>query len=155
MQVRLELDEFVLDVAASNVLNDPIDELVTIVRDAHRTPKPHVRACLWLEPAGYAIDVSEVTRDTSLIRIGTHDSSVPPMNGAVLRTSFEGEVRTSRLRSAITSGLLELLRQENAAAVNGWQRGKTLRSYVARLDEANGAAFATDDRAVRSWLRLL
>src|SRR6476646_3747087 len=69
--------------------------------------------------------VGALGRDACAIRVGAHDSFVPPMSGPGLGVVLEGEVRISRLRSAITAGLLELLRGENAAAVNRWRSGET------------------------------
>lgn len=55
---RLELGNFVVDDAASAVLNDPVEELLDLLAYSASPNQTDARVCFWLEPAGYALDAS-------------------------------------------------------------------------------------------------
>jgi len=80
LPLRLELGSFVVECVASNVLNDPLDELIEAVAFCKAPLVGHHRICLWLEPEGYAVDiVPSASSDHCIIRVSFDASFVPPM----------------------------------------------------------------------------
>lgn len=57
LPVRLQLNAFVIGCSVSNVLNDPLDELIGAVESCLASSGSGQRTCFWLEPDGYAIDL--------------------------------------------------------------------------------------------------
>src|SRR6476646_5794970 len=110
LPVHLQLGDFVLDCAASNVLNDPVEELLDLLEYAVDPRGPSPRVCFWLEPEGYAIDVEPLSAvDRRIIRIGYAPSFVPPMTGKQMSPRWEGELEAAQLASVLFASLSTLL----------------------------------------------
>jgi hypothetical protein len=133
--VRFELDDFAIDDAASNVLNDPVAELIELLPSSVAPALRGPRVCFWLEPDGYAIDVLRGSAPCrSIVRIYYDKSFVPPMQRRRMTIRFECELETDTLSSALLTGLAELLDGPGAAALDDWHRDGGLKSYLHRFN---------------------
>lgn len=136
---RFELGDFSISGSASNVLNDPVDSLLEMLASLTNPTTEGARLCLWLEPGGYAIDVS-ATDVPAICQLGVHyaESFVPPMRGRDMQLEFESRVDVWLLRAAIIRGLHGVLTGLDADAFNKWsQHG--LQRYLKRLTVLRGA----------------
>ena len=135
LRVRLELDDFVVDDAASNVLNDPVAELIEMLPTSAAPALHSPRVCFWLEPDGYAIDVLRARAAfRSVLRIYYDRDFVPPMRKREMAVRFECEVETDTLSSALFAGLAGLLDGPGAGALDEWRRHGGLKSYLDRFN---------------------
>jgi hypothetical protein len=110
LPVRFELDDFIVDDAASNVLNDPVAERMDLLPSSVAPALHGPCVCFWLEPDGYAIDVLRASAPfRSVLRTYYDSNFVPPMQTREMSARFECEVETQTLSSALLAGLAELL----------------------------------------------
>lgn len=111
LPLRLQLDDFVLDEQISNVLNGPLSELIEAIAFCQAPLVGSHRVCLWLEPAGYALDfIAGTTPDRCILRVSFDEDFVPPMQGDLMEMVFEGEADASAIRGALESALVRVLR---------------------------------------------
>lgn len=135
MPIRLELDEFVIEDAASNVLNDPLAALIEMFRFSVTPMSTGERVCLWLEPDGYAIDVLRTSVGTrSVLNVYYDRDFVPPMQKHQMARRFECELDTEVLCAALFAGLSGLIMGPQAAALDTWRRDESLKSYRDRFN---------------------
>ena len=108
---RLEIGDFILEDSASFVLNDPLAEWLDLLECCIRPCRGPARVCLWLEPAGYAVDLvaSEQAEQVEL-RVYFDPSFIPPMRERSMSLQFEGVVRRSTVAAGLVAGLGGLLR---------------------------------------------
>jgi hypothetical protein len=134
LPLRVELDDFVVDEAASAVLNDPMEELLDLLAFLVAPDPVGVRLCIWLEPDGYAFDLSGTTDpDRCVMRVFHDRTFVPPMQGRDMTLRFEGELETHQLRSTLHGALAGLLEGAGARALDTWRRDYSLQSYLDRF----------------------
>lgn len=133
---RLSLGDCVIEDTASNVLNDPLAELI----DAAMSPPSRVasiRICFWLEPAGYALDLLQADEpDLSVLRLSYDDSFVPPMRHSDMTIKQEALLESRLIRTALVSGLVAFGRSADTAALEKWfglENAATHMSLLARL----------------------
>lgn len=132
---RLELASVVIDDAASNVLNDPVDELLDLLAYSLSPSGTEPRVCFWLEPAGYALDVCTAAGSAELfiVRLFFDDGFVPPMRGRTMQLRAETELTSSVLSAAVGAGLGPLLADADGGALDGWLRDRGHRTYLDRF----------------------
>lgn len=132
---RLELASVVIDDAASNVLNDPVDKLLDLLAYSLRPSGTEPRACFWLEPAGYALDVCAVvgSAERFVVRLFFDDSFVPPMRGRTMQLRAEAELAGSVISAAVRAGLATLLAGPDRGALDRWRRDRGHQTYLDRF----------------------
>ena len=130
-----------IDDAASGVLNDPVDALLSLFEFA-AAPRSHgPRVCLWLEPGGYAIDAFGTPEpDRCVMRVSFDENFVPPMQGAEMVLQFECELATTTLYLALRGALARLLEGPDAEALDRWRGDQSLESYLERFNRARAVA---------------
>jgi hypothetical protein len=145
LPIRLELDDFVLEEWASNVLNDPVESLIEMLEMAERPDPDRVRVCFWLEPALYALDAIREERlapgetpgtGLLLVRVLFNQAASPPGPpawGRTMTTCFEGMLESRVLHAALVRALIALVDDPDAAELDHWQRGRTLKDYRDRI----------------------
>jgi len=137
LPVKLELGKLVIDDAASNVLNDPIDEFLDALAFCNAPTSAGHRICLWLEPAGFAIDLVESsTPERCILRVFYDDSFVPPMRRTRMKVKFEMEADAIRVSRAISAALGDLLQRTHEPALDAWKPGQI---YLQRFEEVRNA----------------
>lgn len=124
LPLRLELDEFVLEKKASETLNSPVKSLLDLFEFTLAPTPQGPRVCVWLEPDGYAIDVSSAAEgDRCELRISYDRTFIPPVGGPDMTAIFEGELETATLRSALSAALAGLFEEIDASGLDPWGRG--------------------------------
>lgn len=124
LPLRLQLNDFVIDDSVSNVLNDPLGDLIGAVELCLAPAGARHRACLWLEPDGYAVDLTPGTSaDRCLVRVSYDDNFVPPMWGCDLKeVSFEGQAEARLIADALFPPIAQLVGQMNPVTLKWWMR---------------------------------
>lgn len=109
VKVALHLGDFELVCAASTVMNDPLEELgdfALFVFDGHSGFR---RACLWTEPAGYAVDVRPMQEHLVMITVWHDDMFVPPMVGYEMKCLYRCIVPRRCVLESFVGALTRLL----------------------------------------------
>jgi hypothetical protein len=132
---RLELAGVVIDDAASNVLNDPVDELLGLLAYSLTPRGTEPRVCFWLEPAGYALDACTVagSADRFIVRLFFDESFVPPMRRHTMQLRAEAELAGSVLSAGVRAGLATLLAGQDRGALDGWRSDRSHQTYLDRF----------------------
>jgi hypothetical protein len=135
LPVMLELDDYVLRAAGSWVINDPLYELVEAGAFLARGEVGTRRAFLFLEPAGYVVDLENVDGTTVHVRVGTRGGfrGVPRADHP-LRIEIECTVDHWTMARAIreaVDGLFTEVGTEHALA--GWRDPTPYREPLATL----------------------
>lgn len=134
LPVRLELDAFVIDCSASNVLNDPLAELVDAVAFCSTPVVGRYRVCLWLEPQGYAIDILPGTSwDRCIFRVYFDGTFVPPMPWSKMDLIFQGEADLESVRGALLKELAQFVEQVDPAVLKDWDPRRGYGKRIAEL----------------------
>lgn len=123
LEVRLAIGDFVFDDVASNVLNDPLAELVEVERFLVDASIASVRVCLWLEPDGYVVDFDRDDETSSVrVRVGYDESLVPPMRGRTpKRTVLDTRIVATRLAPVLWRALDGFFVSVDADALETWR----------------------------------
>lgn len=104
----IALDDDRLEIGASWVLNDPLDELIELGTFVARGSSGARRVCLWLEPQGYALDVTNLNETIAGFHLRYDRNFVPPMLGEPMRTEIRRNVDRAALATAIRRGVEDL-----------------------------------------------
>ena len=138
LPVHLRLDDFQIDIEALDVMNDPIAEMLDLIAYCILPSREKALVYFWLEPAGYALLVSNSAMEGHLhAQIFYNDSfysNTPNTPDLTVAPIFEGELLASYLRSALIN-CLELLFTYTPEAATGWTCESDWVSYRARLEE--------------------
>ena len=118
-----------------------VEEFLEMLRFSSQPMPDGARVCLWLEPAGYAIDaIGTDDPRRAVVRVFFDESFVPPMRRREMSTSFECEVDAASLGSALASSLSRLFQHPGADALNLWNRNLGREGYVQRFNSQPTAA---------------
>jgi hypothetical protein len=110
----LELDDFQIEDEASNVLNDPFAELLDLLDCSLHPGKQTTHVHFWLEPDGYAIEVTANTRTPQLaIRVYYGTRFYPPERTETMNLVHEGEVHRNRLTNALIEAFTQFIERQN------------------------------------------
>ncbi len=104
----LRFADYAIEDAASFVLNNPVDELIDLLQFLGAVASGFSRTCLWLEPAGYALDVAHRSAEDCGVTVRYDDSFMPPMAGHAMSTVHRCIVPTGELRRALHQALESL-----------------------------------------------
>ncbi len=104
----LQLDEYRLEEAGSSILNDPLRELVEAGSFLARGEIGTRRVFIWVEPAGYAIDLDSLDGVLCRVSVGTRAELYPFGRSRTLRTEVERTVDSWSLARAIREAVDEL-----------------------------------------------
>lgn len=105
LPLTLVLGDYELALDASNVLNDPFVEMVDIaVFISEGGTSGFRRACFWLEPQGYALDVVARPQQRVIITTRFDDNFVPPMAGHEMRIEHSCMAQGPTLYRAVLLG---------------------------------------------------
>ena len=134
---RLDIASVAIDDAASNVLNDPVDELLDLLAYSLTPRGAEPRVCFWLEPAGYALDVCTVagSPERFIVRLFFDESFVPPMRRHPMQLRAEVELTGSVLSAGVRTGLASLLAGQDRGALDGWRSDRSHQTYLERFQE--------------------
>lgn len=105
LPVGIKLGNYQLLANASNVFNDPISELIELAIFVKKGGSSFRRVCLWLEPAGYAIDVKLSGHQRLLITILFDQDFIPPMNNTHMKEEYCCSVSPKTLYKALSDSL--------------------------------------------------
>ena len=118
---RLELDDFQIEDEASNVLNDPFAELLNLLDFSLHPGKQATHVHFWLEPDGYAIEVTANTRTPQFaIRIYFGTRFYPPDRTENMKLVYEGEVHRNRLANALIEAFTGFIEARMTVRNGGW-----------------------------------
>ena len=120
LPVRIVLGDYQLFADASNVLNDPISELIELTMFVKKMSSSFRRVCFWLEPAGYAIDVKHTGPQRILITILSDKDFFPPMNNAHMKEEYCCSVSQYTLYKALIESLNQWLLSNSKNVVEHW-----------------------------------
>jgi len=119
LPMELRLGSFEFRDRASNVLNDPLLDLLELRTFARRKMKGRHRTILWLEPEGYALD-AEMHGGALGLQVSFSESAVPPRSLIQPVTSIvAGLVDPSAFAKCIGRAY-ERLRAEHPNALAKW-----------------------------------
>ncbi|HXU01183.1 MAG TPA: hypothetical protein VN903_09330 [Polyangia bacterium] len=131
VEFRLVLGDEVFRLPASNVLNDPISELIDWVEFLLDPRSGFRRVCVWLEPEGYAFDLQPMRPSEFMVSVWWDGSFVPPMAGHRMDQRQRFLVNGDSLLRALSSGLREWV-DDIGSGINGdWGDGA---AYQRRLE---------------------
>jgi hypothetical protein len=123
LPLRLQLNAFVFDDEVSNVLTAPLTDLIEAIAFCQAPLVGSHRVCLWLEPAGYAVDlVAGASPDRCIVRVSFDKDFVPPMTSFPMAVVFEGETDAAVIRGALESALAEFFATVDAPTLKMWKR---------------------------------
>jgi hypothetical protein len=105
LPVRMVFGDYQLLMDASNVLNDPIAELIELTMFVKKESSSFRRVCLWLEPSGYAIDVKHSGPQRLLITILFDKEFIPPMNNTHMKEEYCCSVYQNTLYKSLIESL--------------------------------------------------
>ena len=94
---------------ASNVLNDPIEELLDMAIFTMAGQSGMRRACLWMEPEGYAVEARPINAAKVGVRVYYDESMVPPGLSPDSTEIYGGAQPRIALATALYKGLADLL----------------------------------------------
>ena len=140
LPVSLRLGDFNLHVEASNVLNDPLEELVDLTAFARSSQSGFRRVCFWEEPGGYALDLQHMAFGTVLVSLQKAAEFFPPMNAAPMSKTFRCVCPQVPLYFAFRSALADWVARRSAGLEENWGRRSAVTSRIGALGEPLGAA---------------
>lgn len=135
LPITLELDDYVLCESGSWVINDPLHELVEAGAFLARGEVGARRVFVYLEPAGYVIDLESVDGTTVHVRVGTRgDFRGVPRPEHPLRVEIEctvdGWTMARAIREAVDGLFIEVGTEQ---ALAGWRDPSPYREPLATL----------------------
>lgn len=140
---RLVLDDFELEALASGVCNDPLEELIDMGVFLARGGSGMRRVCLWLEPAGFAVDAWNLGDEFAELLVSRDDSFVPPMSACALEEVRRYSVDRRTLARCVEEEVARLLRDHEPALL-GWSESKSYgRLHAGLLDELSRGSKST------------
>lgn len=133
LPVELKLDTFRISDQASDVLNDPIDQLLHLLGCCLKPGPWEALVFFWLEPSGYIIEASKKAEtELVLVQISTGErfQQLPTSREILI---FVGEIPVSKLRRALIEGF-EKLFQGSVDSTAAWTAGPSWAEYRARFE---------------------
>ena len=88
LPLNFRFGRFALELHASVVSNDPLEELIDWGQYVLDGTTGFRRVCFWLEPDGYALDVFAGRQDLVKVRIASAEDFHPPMTIYPMKTEF-------------------------------------------------------------------
>jgi len=116
----IRLGSFELNVSASGVNNDPLYELIEAGIFVLNGESGFYRVSIWLEPAGYAIDIFSSINETMQVRVSWGKSYTPPAAKPRLTTKHGCNVSRSVFAYALFSGLSNFFASVSASWKEDW-----------------------------------
>ncbi len=120
LPLNIRLGEFVLDIHASVVLNDPLEELIDWGQYVLDGTSGFRRVCFWLEPDGYALDVFADRIDLVKVCVASEDSFHTHMASSPMKTEFICMVQRSRLAMGLYQALTKLIDSAQSELCEHW-----------------------------------
>ena len=93
------------------------------------------RVCLWLEPEGYAVDVTALSDELFMITVRFDKSFVPPMAGHSMMKRYRCLVKRDVFSRAVARGLAEWFATATDIELSDTERAL----YGSMLGEASGS----------------
>jgi hypothetical protein len=121
LPIRIILGNYHLDLEASNVLNDPLAELIDWVTFVKEGVSGFRRVCFWLEPGGYALDVQLREEQSVVITVlFAKDFFFPPMANSHLKEKYRCLVPKKMLLDALILCLAQWIETESNTMGEHW-----------------------------------
>jgi len=128
----IRMGDFTLDVTASGVYNDPLEELIDLGLFALSNGSGFRRVSIWLEPEGYAIDVFASGADMTLLRVSWSDTFTPPMTTRPLTARYECAIPHNTLANGVFRGLSNFFDSVPPSTIQKWY--SRLDQYKAKME---------------------
>jgi hypothetical protein len=125
-----------LDDRASNVLNDPVEELIDLLVFAERSSSGSRRVCFWYEPSGTAMDVHPCGRDRLLVTLSEAVNFTPPMTGRPAQEVWRGLLTRRTIASALRDALQAWTSDHEEKIRSDWYKSKRTDVDLFGLHEA-------------------
>jgi hypothetical protein len=129
--IQIHLCDYRLSVPASNVLNDPISELIDLADFATFPRSGLRRVCLWEEPSGYVLDGWHLGPSRMAIAIYLASDLVPPMTTLSATSVYQCVVPPKVIGLVLVTALSNALRDNEAALAAHWRVSPS--GYLERL----------------------
>jgi hypothetical protein len=138
---RISLGDFVVEDEASNVLNDPLAELIDWAVDLSASVSTPRRVFFWLEPSGYALDaMASDEPGLHILRVLLDGTVVPPRSRGEMRLQHEVLAEVSTIQSSLIAGLGALSRDADVTSLEKWFGLERAGPYLDRLARMRDAA---------------
>jgi hypothetical protein len=136
LSYAIELGDFKLEDSASGVLNDPLGDMIALGIFLGRRAAGTHRVCLWGEPAGDALDVTNVDDRLAEVRVGWAADFIPPMTRHALEEVHRCTVEQMELAQAIRRAIDELFHNATATPTgDDWANREVYAAPLAQLRE--------------------
>jgi hypothetical protein len=123
-----EFDGYRIEDTASKVLNNPLEELLSLLHFSLHPGMYNAIVYFWLEPAGYAIEVYENSRTPLLkIRVYFGKTFYPPNRTDAVKLEFEGEVHRNQLSTSLIEAFTRFF--EGTSDLRLWGGEKLLERF--------------------------
>jgi hypothetical protein len=133
----MRIGRFVAQFEASDVLNDPIEELLDLAIFSIAGRSGMRRVCFWMEPEGFAVEIWPTHAVTVGVRVYYDESMVPPGLSPDTARIHQCAVQRRALATALYEPLSDLLewRGETARVESDrlWNPSDPSTSYPAKL----------------------
>ena len=120
LPLHFRLGQFALDLRASNVCNDPIEELIDWGQYVLDGTSGFRRVCFWLEPEGYALDVFAGRLELVRVRVASDEDFQIPISIYPMTTEFVCKVQRNRLAIELHQALSTLFDSAQAELCEHW-----------------------------------
>lgn len=139
LSVSMSIGGFDADFPASEVLNDPIEELLDMAIFAVTGRSGLRRVCFWLEPKGYTVEIRPFSAEAVGVRVYYDEDMLPPGLSPDAIEIHRGSEPRKALAAALYEGLADLLEWRGVTAgVESdrlWKASDPSNSYRAKLVE--------------------
>jgi hypothetical protein len=139
LPVSITIGDFDAHFDASNVLNDPIEELLDMAIFAMSGRSGTRRVDLWMEPEGWAVEIWPIDAATVGFAVHYDESMFPPELSSEAIIVYRGGQRRRALATALYEGLADLLEWQGVTAGvesdRFWKASDPSTAYPAKLVE--------------------
>ena len=137
LPIDVRIGDFKFRDLASNVLNDPLEEFLELRAFLLGEMLGRHRVSLWLEPAGYLVEVTRIDEVLASFTVWFEEAFVPPRIHKTSQRVFEGVAQRESAARRIEQAYW-VLRREQAARLANWGNIERYDELVGRVGHKPG-----------------
>ncbi len=140
LPIRVKFDEFQVETVASNVLNDPVIELIDVLRLCWSTSGGTERVVLWEEPFAWIVDFGcDANESGCRIRVSSCRHWSGPDSGSEIAHKFETLIDRALVAKAIASTVNSWLRRIHEKDRVEWNPERNHAEAFSRYQKLRGS----------------
>ena len=137
LPIDVRIGEFKFGDLASNVLNDPLEEFLELRAFLLGEMLGRHLVSLWLEPAGYLVEVTRIDGARASFTVWFEEDFVPPRIRKTSQCVFDGVAQRESAARRIEQAYW-VLRREHAARLANWGNVERYDEVVGRVGHKPG-----------------